>query len=402
MKQQHSQEFRAHMLRVQRELLHARKMQALGELASGMAHDFNNVLSAISGYSELISRRYGEQNPGLQKYIQVILDSCGRAADMVEHLKGITRKDRRQERLFDASAALEELNVLSSRILPRRYRIQWVLPPHEQIMVLGDANAFQGLILHFLFLLRDLMPKGGDAMVIAGYQGDWLKLQFSLSNSQIHRTSVEKAFMQPVTADFSQQLGHTAFQVIQETMDSFHGTTMVRWDDEHSVRVILRFPKMSLHQELQKLDHQNRALLIGEAPQPSRVRKSTPLAVIVEDDMAIRDLLASLLGRRLPRLAAFSSAEEAWASLEEEDMVYMAIIDHGLPGKDGLTFAHQLRQKYEQIQIILTSGDIAFLEVKVAHLNHFDLLPKPFEIHQMQTLVDRVISQQVHLNPMSR
>jgi signal transduction histidine kinase/CheY-like chemotaxis protein len=141
-------------------LHHSQKMDAVGQLAGGMAHDFNNMLSGISGYATIIKRKYGATDPTLAGHVDTILSASDRAADLIGKLLAFARKGKYQMTSVDVHQAIEEVMALLDRTIDKRIRIVRKLEAVPGT-VLGDPTQIENIFLNLAVNARDAMEQGG-------------------------------------------------------------------------------------------------------------------------------------------------------------------------------------------------------------------------------------------------
>jgi signal transduction histidine kinase len=140
-------------------LRQAEKMLAIGQLAGGVAHDFNNQLTGIMGYADMLVNRLDEDN--LRRYAHHILVSARRAADLTQQLLAFGRKGKYLSVPVDVHQLLGEVVAILGRSIDKRIRISQVLRADHPV-TLGDPTQIQNALLNLAVNARDAMPQGGE------------------------------------------------------------------------------------------------------------------------------------------------------------------------------------------------------------------------------------------------
>ncbi|HOA13506.1 MAG TPA: response regulator [Myxococcota bacterium] len=143
----------------QDQIQHSRKMEAIGQLAGGVAHDFNNMLAAIQGYAELLNRRAAPDSPE-QKFCQNIFNATERAAGLTSKLLAFARKGKALSTPIDVHESIRNALGLLERSLDKSIVITSRLDAQNS-MVVGDPSQIQSAILNLCINARDAMPNGG-------------------------------------------------------------------------------------------------------------------------------------------------------------------------------------------------------------------------------------------------
>lgn len=165
-----SDAFRAELAtcnRLERELMQAQKMEAVGRLASGIAHDFSNLLTAIRGYATLARERLCTDSPA-----RLALSRVEEAAD---HAEGVTRQlllfsrdGVAEKKPVDLVRMINEACSWLRRLLPGTIRLKTDLPSDDQICVFADRSQLQQMLMNLVVNARDAMPDGGEISISIG------------------------------------------------------------------------------------------------------------------------------------------------------------------------------------------------------------------------------------------
>ena len=141
-------------------LYEAKKKEAIGTLAGGVAHDFNNILASVLGYASLIKR---EATPGekLYRYADGIEQSSNRAAKLTQQLLGFSSKGRYKEIPFVLQGTLQDLREILSGMMDPSIEVTLKMV-REPLMILGDMDQIHQAVLNVCLNARDAMPKGGS------------------------------------------------------------------------------------------------------------------------------------------------------------------------------------------------------------------------------------------------
>jgi signal transduction histidine kinase/DNA-binding response OmpR family regulator len=146
---------------LQEELLQSQKLEAIAQLAGGVAHDFNNILGAISGYAEMIRQKFSSDNPKLEKYCTTILAAAKRAAELTAQLLAFARKGVYHMVRCDAHDLVNQAVSLLHHSFDSGIKITKDFRARET-GILGDANQLQTALFNIGMNARDAMPSGGS------------------------------------------------------------------------------------------------------------------------------------------------------------------------------------------------------------------------------------------------
>ena len=145
------------------QLRQAVKMEAVGRLAGGVAHDFNNILTAITGYGELLLMNHALQDPERQD-VNYILVAAARAASLTRQLLAFSRKQVLQPQRLDLNGVVTNLDKMLRRIIGEDIELVTVLGP-ELGAVMADPGQIEQMIMNLVVNARDAMPQGGNLTI---------------------------------------------------------------------------------------------------------------------------------------------------------------------------------------------------------------------------------------------
>ncbi len=149
--------------RAEDDLRQAQKMEALGQLAGGIAHEFNNYLSIILGYSDHLETKVGE-NESLRRELAEIKNATQKAASLTRQLLAFSRKQVIEPSVLDLNAAIWETHKLLRRLIPANIDVIPVLQP-DLGKVKGDPAQIQQILINLVVNARDAMPQGGKVTI---------------------------------------------------------------------------------------------------------------------------------------------------------------------------------------------------------------------------------------------
>jgi two-component system, cell cycle sensor histidine kinase and response regulator CckA len=147
-------------------IFYMRRMEALGKLAGGVAHDFNNVLTSIVGHGNILQLKMSKNDP-LHKHVDLILASTERAANLTQRL--MTYGSRKEVTLLpcDLSSLVVRQHKFLADILPNTIQLS-VQPGNGQLSVLADSVQIERIIMNLIVNARDAMPTGGSLLISTG------------------------------------------------------------------------------------------------------------------------------------------------------------------------------------------------------------------------------------------
>jgi two-component system cell cycle sensor histidine kinase/response regulator CckA len=391
----------------------AQKMQAVGQLAGGVAHDFNNVLQAIIGYSDLLLANHRPTDPAFQDIIQ-IKQNANRAKNLVQHLLAFSRRQTLRPQVLQLGELIGDLSMLVKRLVGETVKLD-MRQGRDLWDVHADATQFEQAILNLAVNARDAMPEGGNLAIrtrnVAASEcaafgsglvpGDYVLVEIEDAGTGISPENIEKIF-EPffTTKEVGKGTGlglSMVYGFVKQTggfilCDSVLGRGTIfriflpRHVEEASA---LRAPDDEAMLAPSAAEIEVAAAL--EAPAVDHT--GTGCVLLVEDEEAVRKFAARALASRGYEVLEAASGREAIDILEDtEASVDLVLSDVVMPEMDGPTLMRELRKRDPALKIIFVSGyaEDAFAK-NLPEGERFTFLPKPFTLKQLIETVKTAI-----------
>jgi two-component system, cell cycle sensor histidine kinase and response regulator CckA len=372
--------------RLAAQLRQAQKMDALGRLASGIAHDFRNVLTALRGYAELLKADFGDQHPESQQDLEEILRAVGRGEELTHQLLTFSKRRDVEVRPTQIDEVVGSTMSMLRRLIPASVQLDshlaGTLPP-----VLGDAGLLEQTLVNLVMNARDAVGNGGRIEIRTSLltasspllgttgldvpPGRYAMLIVSDDGPGIPQAIQERIF-EPFFTTKSESGGTgIGLAVVYASVHQMGGRISVYSEPGKgaSFRVLLPVATESA----------GTGEVIDEAPAPGPVSESAATLLLVDDDAAVRSTTARVLRRAGYAVHEAESAEAALShpALQSEAEpardVRLLITDLVLPGMDGHALAREVHDRYG-LPSIVTSG---FPEADDPEAGAV-FLPKPF------------------------
>ncbi|MFK8033367.1 MAG: cell cycle histidine kinase CckA [Hyphomicrobiales bacterium] len=377
----------------------SQKMQAIGQLAGGVAHDFNNVLTAIIGFSDLLLNSHKPSDPSFQD-IMNIKQNANRAAGLVRQLLAFSRRQTLRPQVLQLSDVMNEVSVMLDRLLGEKVNLE-VRHGRDLWPVKADLNQFEQVIMNLAVNARDAMADGGTVKVNTRNMhadearelphaevpsSDFVLIEVSDTGTGMPVEVLSKVF-EPffTTKDVGQGTGlglSTVYGIVKQT-DGF-----IYVDSEVGKGTTF---KIMLPRHVEEEGEE----AAPEVKKPAEHADLTGSACImlVEDEEAVRAFAARALASRGYTVHEASTGTEALELIEEiDDTIDLVISDVMMPEMDGPTLLKNLRKTQPDLKIIFVSGYAEDAFAKNLDENEtFSFLPKPFSLKQLATAVKEVL-----------
>jgi PAS domain S-box-containing protein len=352
---------------LEEQLAHAQKLEAVGRLAGGVAHDFNNLITVITGYTDLLRQSLDEADPR-QADATEILRASSRAAGLTQQLLAFARRQLVQPRILDLNLLVANVTGLLERLLGEQVKIRLELAP-EPAIVEVDPGQFEQLLMNLAVNARDAMPQGGRLAIRTRQTAEEVVLEVEDDGHGMAadvRTQMFEPFYTTKPPGKGTGLGlATVYGIVQQS----GGRIAVASEVGEGARFTITLPR-SRAQPAAALPPELHAVLV----------RGSERILVVEDDDQVRRLAERALGAAGYQVVSASAGEEALALVRSAAEPFQLLItDLVMPGWNGQEVAARFRALVPGAPVLMISGytdDAATREGLLTAGQSF--LPKPF------------------------
>ncbi|MGD0260773.1 MAG: response regulator [Verrucomicrobiota bacterium] len=380
------------LLSLEAQFRHAQKLESVGQLAAGVAHDFNNILTVIQGYSDcLLARSPGDAST--EKALKQISAAARRAAALTRQLLLFSRKQVIQPKVLDLNAVLQNLANMLPRLLGEDIVLEFnyasSLPPIE-----ADTGMLEQIVMNLAVNARDAMPKGGKLCVGTA------SVEIDDDYVRQHPESRAGTFVCLAVADTGCGMDR---QTLDRIFEPFFSTKEVGKGTGLGLATVYGIVKQ--HRGWIEVSSQVGCGTTFKIYFPATARESSATAepstvpravrggketiLLVEDEPVLRELVREILGQYEYRVIEAASGVEALKAWDEHDgQIDLLLTDMVMPeGMTGSDVAAQLRKRRPALKVIFTSGYSAEVMGKGFSQSDMAFLSKPFLPPQLAQLV---------------
>ena len=376
--------------KLKRQVAQAMKMQAVGQLAGGVAHDFNNILTAIIGHCDLMTMRH---IPGDSDYddIQQIKHNSNRAAALTRQLLAFSRQQTLRPQILQLPDIISEITNLLKRLLGETVRLE-VSHGRNLGTVRADPGQLEQVIVNLAVNARDAMPEGGTLTIQT----------YGLSQADVRKLGIE---IMPVTEYTAMKVTDTGTGIPQDILNKvfepFFTTKEVGKGTGLGLSTVYGIVKQTggfifAESELGQGTSFVIYLPVHEAPASAlaarlpAVKEASPelwgtgTILLVEDEAMVRAVAERALARQGYKILTATNGEEGLEVIEAaEEPIDLVISDVVMPTMDGPTMARAAREKRPDLPIIFMSGYAEEQLRNSIDLDNIGFLPKPFSVQQI-------------------
>jgi PAS domain S-box-containing protein len=377
--------------KLEAQLRQAQKMEAIGQLSSGVAHDFNNLLGGIMGHAELLKFDLNPVSP-MHRHADEIISICQKAAALTKQLLCFARKSPFILQKIQLNDFVKQFESLINRTINRSIEIILKLP--EQVLYIsGDLNQFENALLNIAINARDAMPDGGrfcielqqEHLTSTCFQKEYFNVKegdyarISLSDSGTGMTEDVKArIFEPffTTKEIGKGTGlglPSVFGYVKQN----HGYITVTTQVGKGTQFDLYFPLISQAVEV-----------------TSKKENDTPASgqgsiLFVDDELSYHEIITKLLGKLGYKVYSFDNGYDAISFYQENyKSITLAVLDMCMPVMSGSECFKQLKKINPVLPAIIATGygesdELAALQKE----GRCALLQKPFKINDLRSKI---------------
>jgi PAS domain S-box-containing protein len=382
-------------IHLEKQLRQAHKMEAVGRLAGGVAHDFNNILMAINGYTQLVLRKLSPRHP-LRQQLNEIRKAGERAASLTGQLLAFSHRQVLVPRILDLNKVIADTMEMLRRVIGEDVELV-IRQGHKLAKVLADPDQIAQVLVNLAVNARDAMPGGGRLTMETGNvdlreaetrdlpgaaPGPYVMLAVSDTGVGMSKEVMEHMF-EPFFTTREQGKGtglglSTVYGIVKQSggdvraqSEPGHGSTF---------RVYLPCARVGSGKPAARSSK-------------ARLAKGRGAILVVEDELAVRQVVAASLRASGYKVLEARSGEEAMRRLRRhEGPLRLVLTDLVMPGMDGRKVADSVRTLHPEVKVVFMSGytSDALLRHGLSRMKG-SFLRKPFTLEALTQKVREVL-----------
>jgi signal transduction histidine kinase/CheY-like chemotaxis protein len=376
------------------QLFHAQKLEAIGRLAGGVAHDFNNILAAISGYADLITRKYG-QDATLVKYATSIFNSSKRGADLTAKLLAYARKGKIEVTAFDMHQVIVDVVEICKHTMDKKITVHSNLDA-LQSTIMGDRNQLQNALTNLAVNAEDAMPDGGDlifstevvglsrsdpsrgAFIIA--PGNYLRVRVADTGTGMDEATLAKAFEPFFTTKEKGKGTGLGLPSVYGTIKSHNGYIELTSKPGTGTRAEIHLP---LTRDIEQR--------VNEATM--EISKGNGVVLFADDEPLVREMAAEMVADLGYSVVTKPDGREALDYYRAHaDTIDVVILDIIMPHLGGYDCFMAIKALNPGVKVLACSGYVVNNEAnKMLENGALGFIQKPFSIKTFSKALESAI-----------
>lgn len=367
--------------KLEAELFQARKMEAVGNLAGGIAHNFNNILTVIMGNYEILraSTIAGSQE---RKVLDQCLDAADRAALLTRQLLVVSQKHELSPATINLNSLISELVSLLQPLIGDHISITTTLSPNLS-MVYADPNHLEQVIMNLILNARDALEAGGKLNIhtesIEKEGLRWSAVTVKDSGVGIDPASLPHIFEPFFTTKDEGKGTGLGLATVASIVEQSHGSIETKSQLGIGTSITIYLPSSENSPE---------TVVATKAPAILQKQSAKNVILLVEDHESLRDIARFVLEKAGYQIFAAADGVEAKRLFAENPQPDLLLTDIQLPeGISGLQLAEEFRADLKDLPIIFMSG----LRDDISKIADATFLPKPFRPHELIAAVEKAL-----------
>jgi signal transduction histidine kinase/ActR/RegA family two-component response regulator len=379
--------------RIREQFSQIEKLSALGELASGVAHDFNNTLAGILGRAQLMLRTNDPEK--ISRGLNIIIKTAEDGAKTVKRIQDFARQRRDHD--FEPVSIDQILFDVSEVTRPRwknraeasNVQISLDLQIRSKAQVMGDESELREVLVNMVFNAIDAMPEGGQLTLAAEDVNDSVVISVGDTGTGMAPEVKSRIFDPFFTTKGKAGMGlglAVSFGIIRR----HEGVVEVESELGSGTKFKISLPKATVQEDSIVEKPEKRGLEKLSTNAPRTFDHNQPKILVVDDEEAVRELLRDLLESEGFRVYLAPGSREA-LGLFEVNQFDGIFTDVGMPGMSGWELAHAIRQRNETIPIAVITGwgeAVGSNEQKEARVDW--VVTKPFRAERISELAEEI------------
>ncbi|MBE9050513.1 response regulator [Nostocales cyanobacterium LEGE 11386] len=380
--------------RLEAQLFRAQRLESIGTLASGIAHDLNNILTPILAGAQLLPLKFPDADERTRRLLEILEINAKRGADLVKQVLSFARGVEGKRITLQMRHLIVEVAKILKETFPKSIEI-YTDVPHDLWMVSGDSTQLHQVLMNLCVNARDAMPNGGTLTISAE------NLLIDANYARMNLEAQEGLYIVVTVTDTGVGIPE---EILDRIFEPFFTTKPVGQGTGLGLSTVIGITKshggfINVYSEIGRGTSFKVYLpAVGgiETPSPEELTIPTghgELILVVDDEPSIQDITRTSLETHQYQTIVASDGIEAIALYAKyADKISAVLMDIMLPSLDGVTAIRTLQKINPQVKIIATSGLMSKNKLEeVINTGTHTFLPKPYTVHELLLALQQVL-----------
>ena len=375
-------------------LRQAQKLQVVGQLAGGLAHDFNNVLTVVGGTLDVLRHRLPTDEPRLPGLVRTAQSAVERGARLTAQLLAFSRRQQLLPKPTDLNAVVQSMAAMLGTMQGPQVTLETRLDPALWAAMV-DPNQLEAAILNLVLNARDAMPDGGRMRIETVNRvvrsdaadgappGEYVGLIVADTGTGMAPEVLARVFEPFFTTKPLSRGSGLGLSQVHGLIQQSGGDIQIESKPGVGTTVTLLLPRA----------HARPDQPLPEPPRRPDGAVHGGTILLVDDDASVREVTAEILAEAGYAVATAPDGESALQTVEERaDEIRLVVADYAMPGMNGLQLLSRLRRRRPELPALIVTGYAEF--GRNNELEDFDLdnvIRKPFRPSDLLRRVDRMM-----------
>jgi CheY-like chemotaxis protein len=369
-------------------------MEAVGQLAGGVAHDFNNILTIIMGYGSILLMNT-DKDSTLKSYVESILASAERATNLTQSLLAFSRKQSITPKNIELNSVIKNVEKLLRRLIGEDIELQTKLSK-TVVPVFADPGQIEQVLLNLAANARDAMPQGGSLLIhtevingdevfsknITNYKpGKYALVSVADTGTGMSQETAERIFEPFFTTKEEGKGTGLGLSIVHGVITQHSGHIEVQSEAGHGTVFKMYLPLVAYQKERTR------------APIVHRSTGGSEMVLVAEDNEPVRILVRNILAEYGYSVIESADGEDAVEKFKSSvNNVHLLLLDVILPKKNGKSVYEEIRKIKPDIKVLFMSGYTTDIVQKHGIFeNEFNFVQKPVMPHVLLGKVRNVL-----------
>ncbi len=374
-------------------IIHAQRIDSIGNLAGGIAHDFNNILTSILGSTSIMKRKMAHNNRWYH-FADIIETAARRGASLTRQLLTFARKSNVQFRPIAVNDVIEETLRLFERSIDKTILVENRLTD-EVCIIHGDDGQLQQAFLNLLINARDAMPDGGTIIIKSEHKQieedrtvtpeirKGLYIAVSITDTGIGMDKkTQQHIFEPffTTKDVGKGTG-LGLSVVYGVVNSHNGFITVQSELNHGTEITMYFPTLPATENFQ------------QRVKNSKLERGTEKVLVIDDEKDVVDIISGMLDSLGYQVTHVDSGQKAINLFKKKKRFDVVILDLNMPKMSGKETFIRLKKIDPDVRVVISTGyGNRVIGDSFGKAESVTFLQKPYQIEELSRIMRLILS----------